>query len=123
MCHMKVIFLTFLLQDVSYMANSLEKFYRSKVKQMPPVEFLLTADQLKKPQSSKKPQIMRKKVLPPGSATLEPPPYSTSNLNTVNNTTVASALADKKPPMQMTAAADNLASPVKSLQSSQPVAG
>lgn len=81
------------------MANSLEKFYRSKVKQMPPVEFLLTADQLKKPPSKKQPQIVRKKVLPPGSI---------------------HDFVDKKPMMMMD---PSLASPVKALQSSQPVAG
>ena len=33
-------------QDVSIMASSLEKFFQSKVKQMPLVEFVLSAEQL-----------------------------------------------------------------------------
>jgi len=41
-------------EDVVIMAQSLEKFFQSKVKQMPPVEFVLSADQLKRPPNNKK---------------------------------------------------------------------
>jgi hypothetical protein len=68
----------FLFQDVSIMANSLEKFFISKVKQMPQVEVAMTPEQLRKPTTSKKTPggvglggssgLIRKRILPSGSA-------------------------------------------------------
>ncbi len=55
-------------QDVSIMANSLEKFFLSKVKQMPAVEFEMTPEQLRRPSSKKNPVARGKLVLPPGSS-------------------------------------------------------
>ena len=66
------------------MANSLEKFFLGKVKQMPPVEVVMTPDQLRKP-SNKKPQAIRgKRVLPSGSASAvnaSTTPMSSANSN------------------------------------------
>ena len=75
-------------QDVSIMASSLEKFFQSKVKQMPPVEFVLSAEQLKRPPSHKKaPSAVRgKRVLPTGIVA----PLSNSAAENLNN-------SDKKP--------------------------
>ena len=75
------------------MANGLEKFFLSKLKQMPPVEFEMSADQLKRPNSNKKtPSSVRGKqrvlpVLPPGTGNA---PSSSTAENNLNNT-------DKKP--------------------------
>ena len=68
------------------MANGLEKFFLSKLKQMPPVEFEMSADQLKRPNSNKKtPSSVRgKRVLPPGTGNT-----SSAAENSLNN--------DKKP--------------------------
>ena len=80
------------------MANSLEKFFLGKVKQMPPVEFEMTPDQLRKP-SNKKPQAIRgKRVLPPGagatvSASASPVSATSTDL-IINN--------DKKPDLGRT---------------------
>ena len=70
------------------MASSLEKFFQSKVKQMPPVEFVLSAEQLKRPPSHKKaPSAVRgKRVLPTGIVA----PLSNSAAENLNN-------SDKKP--------------------------
>ena len=74
------------------MANSLEKFFLGKVKQMPPVEFEMTPDQLRKP-SNKKPQAIRgKRVLPSGAGAS--PVSATSTDLIINN--------DKKPDLGRT---------------------
>ena len=51
-----------LLQDVTVMANSLEKFFLAKIKMMPPVEVDLTHQMMTKKLEPPK------KVLPPGSS-------------------------------------------------------
>ena len=69
------------------MAQSLEKFFKSKTKQMPPVEFVMTADQLKRPPSNKKtPSAVRAKqsrVLPPGNVAASASNSAAENLNNV----------------------------------------
>ena len=69
------------------MANSLEKFFKSKIKQMPPVEFVMTADQLKRPPSNKKtPSSVRGKQsrpLPSGNVPASASNSAAENLNNV----------------------------------------
>jgi len=86
-------------EDVSIMASSLEKFFQSKVKQMPPVEFVLSAEQLKRPPSHKKaPSAVRgKRVLPTGIVA----PLSNSAAENLNN-------SDKKPDLGLKRKAENM---------------
>ena len=56
-------------QDVTIMARSLDKFFKGKLKQMPPVECAMTADQIRKPPAKKAGQggvRSSKKVIAPG---------------------------------------------------------
>ena len=48
------------------MAQSLDKFFQTKVKMMPPVEMVMTPDQLRKPPNKKAQAPRTKKILPPG---------------------------------------------------------
>ena len=70
------------------MANSLEKFFLGKVKQMPPVEFEMTPDQLRKPAKQKNnPQAIRgKRVLPsPGAVNSSSPVVTANSENLIIN--------------------------------------
>ena len=60
------------------MAQSLQKFFLGKVKGMPPVEFEMTPDQLRKPAKQKPQAIRGKRVLPPGA--VDSPVTANSNL-------------------------------------------
>ena len=55
------------------MAHSLEKFFLLKKGQMPPVEFEMTPEQLRRPPPNKKNQGINrgKRVLPPGTPTAD----------------------------------------------------
>ena len=63
--------LKFTFQDVTIMAHSLEKFFLLKKNQMPPVEFEMTPEQLRRPNTKKNPAVRGKRVLPPGAASSE----------------------------------------------------
>ena len=60
------------------MANSLEKFFLSKVKGMPMVEFVMTPESLRKPSSSKKTVPVKGKLKPPGPPEVSTPPKTSS---------------------------------------------
>jgi len=53
-------------EDVTIMARSLDKFFKGKLKQMPPVECAMTADQIRKPPAKKAQKPPSKKVIAPG---------------------------------------------------------
>ena len=53
-------------QDVTIMAPSFDKFFKGKLKQMPPVECAMTADQIRKPPAKKAQKPASKKVIAPG---------------------------------------------------------
>ena len=60
------------------MANSLEKFFLSKLKQMPPVEFAMTPEQLRKPTNKKSTPVRGKvgggAIKPGGASVIKAPP-------------------------------------------------